>query len=399
MDNRLGGILESATFAVFSSLCDRAIYERVDFFIIAGDVYDGVKNNPKTARLIREQLVRLVEAGIDVLVALGNHDHVGHLLAEVTEPPEGVYVFSKDQPQTFKLQSASGEEVVFVGRSFPTKRVNEDLSRDFPEAEPGVYNIGVIHCSLDGAPLHEGQSPTTTTSLLSKGYQYWALGHIHTRMIRREGRTFINYSGNPQGLSMKPSERGPKGALLVKVDSGQCEVEFVPLAKVRFELRSVDLYGDDGLGAFEEDEEMLIEHISKLEEEVPSDEVMVLRLNLTGTRGARRLTEGELKEITSIVNRRLWQKGGRIFLESVEDHLGLKNLYLTTAVAQALEDVASEMESQDLDQLVLDRIHKALLRVPIELRSELTSELSPHEIFESARSMVFEAVAGSSEQD
>ncbi len=399
IDNRLGEILESATFAAFSSLCDRAIYEGVDFFIIAGDVYDGVKNNPKTARLIREQLVRLVESGIDVLVALGNHDHVGHLLAEVTEPPEGVYVFSKDQPQSFRLESASGEEVVFVGRSFPTKRVNEDLSRNFPEAEPGVYNIGVLHCSLDGAPLHEGQSPTTTASLLSKGYQYWALGHIHTRMIRREGRTYINYSGNPQGLSMKPSERGPKGALLVKVDSGRCEIEFVPLAKVRFELRSVDLYGDDELGAFEEEEELLRGHISKLEEEVPSDDVMVLRLNLTGARGARRLTEGELKEITSIVNRRLWQKDGRIFLESIEDHLGLKNLYLSSAVAQALEDVASEMESQDLDRLVSDRIQKALLMVPTEIRSELTGELSPPEIFESAKAMVFDEVAGSSEED
>jgi DNA repair exonuclease SbcCD nuclease subunit len=398
-DDRLGRIFESATFATFAALCEKAIREEVDFFVIAGDVYDGVKNNPKTARLLKEHLVRLVDSGIDVLVALGNHDHVGHLLADVTEPPDGVYVFSKDKAQTFRLASASGEEVVFVGRSFPAKRVSEDLSQDFPNAEPGLFNVGVLHCTLDGAPLHEGQSPTKTASLLSKGYQYWALGHIHTRMTRLEGSTYLNYCGNLQGLSMKPSERGPKGALLVKVDSGQCRVEFLPLAKARFESRRVNLYGDEGWGDSVDEEEMISDHLSKLEEEVQADEVMVLRLSLVGTGAARLLTEGELSEITSIVNRRLWQNGGRVFLESIEDHLQVKDVYLPAALTQALDDVAHEMESEGLDRLVQECIQKASGKMPGEIRSELFGELSSAENFESARTKVLEAVVGSSEQD
>ncbi len=395
-DDRLGGIFESATFATFAALCEKAVSEEVDFFVIAGDVYDGVKNNPKTARLLKEHLVRLVDAGVDVLVALGNHDHVGDLLAGVAELPDGVNVFSKDRPQTFRLESASGEEVVFVGRSFPTKRVSEDLSQDFPNAEPGLFNIGVLHCTLDGAPLHEGQSPTKTASLLSKGYQYWALGHIHTRMTRLEGTTYLNYSGNLQGLSMKPSERGPKGALLVRVDSGQCRVEFLPLAKARFESRCFNLYGDEGWVDSVDEEEMISDHILKLEEEVQADEIMVLRLSLIGSRSQRLLVEGELSEITSIVNRRRWQNGGRVFLESIEDHLQMRDVFLPATLMEALYDAAREMESEGLDLLVEECIQKASGKTPAEIRSELLGELSSAEIFESARSMVLEAVVGDS---
>ncbi len=399
-DDRLGRIFESATFASFTALCEKAISEEVDFFIIAGDVYDGVKNNPKTARLLKEHLVRLVDSGIDVLVALGNHDHIGHLLADVLEPPDGVYVFSKDKAQTFRLESADGEEVIFVGRSFPAKRISEDLSLDFPDAEAGLYNIGVLHCTLDGAPLHEGLSPTKTASLLSKGYQYWALGHIHTRITRLEGTTHLNYCGNLQGLSMKPSERGPKGALLVKVDSGQSRIEFLPVAKARFESKGVNLYGGEGWVDSLDEEEMISDYLSKLEEEeVRADEIMVLRLSLLGTRRARVLSEGELSEITSIVNRRLWQNGGRVFLESIEDHLRTSDIYLPAALKQALDEAAYEMEIEGLGHLVEECIQKASAKMPLEIRSELFGDLSSAEIFESVKSMVLEAVVGSSEQD
>ena len=63
---------------------------------------------------------------------------------------------------------------------------------------------------------------------------------------------------------------------------------------------------------------------------------------------------------------------------------------------EALYDAAREMESEGLDLLVEECIQKASGKTPAEIRSELLGELSSAEVFESARSMVLEAVVGDS---
>jgi len=50
--------------------------------------------------------------------------------------------------------------------------------------------------------------------MLEKGYDYWALGHIHVRQTLNT-RPFIGYSGSIQGLNRK--EVGPKGYYIVDV--------------------------------------------------------------------------------------------------------------------------------------------------------------------------------------
>jgi DNA repair exonuclease SbcCD nuclease subunit len=97
----------------------------------------------------------------------------------------------------------------------------------------------LLHTSVNGRPGHEDYAPCKLEALVSKGYDYWALGHIHQQEILHE-RPWVVFSGNPQGRHMR--EQGPKGALLVHVEGGQvARLEPRALDVVRWESCSVDL--------------------------------------------------------------------------------------------------------------------------------------------------------------
>jgi DNA repair exonuclease SbcCD nuclease subunit len=111
---------------------------------------------------------------------------------------------------------------------------------------------------------------------------YWALGHIHRRQYLGEGDPWIVYPGNLQGRSPKPSERGPKGAVVVEVKgSTVTRVTPVALDRVRFVAEDVDIDGLDDLP-------VLVSSLAERAERLRSENAgrgLLLRAYLTG-RGA-----------------------------------------------------------------------------------------------------------------
>ena len=78
-----------------------------------------------------------------------------------------------------------------------------------------MFNIGVLHTGLGGIGGHANYAPCTLEDLVNKGYEYWALGHVHQRSTLHE-RPHVVFPGNLQGRHI--CETGPKGAYLVTVD-------------------------------------------------------------------------------------------------------------------------------------------------------------------------------------
>jgi DNA repair exonuclease SbcCD nuclease subunit len=87
------------------------------------------------------------------------------------------------------------------------------------------------------------------SDLADKGYQYWALGHIHKRHTRHAaGQPHIVYPGNLQGRHIR--EEGAKGCMVVRVDDrGAAEVEFAPLDVFRWRVCTVDAAGAESCDA------------------------------------------------------------------------------------------------------------------------------------------------------
>ena len=234
--------IRTATRAAFENLVTRAIEEEVTFVIIAGDLYDGDWRDYQTGLFFVRQMGRLAQAGVSVFLLYGNHDAESQITRRLSLP-ENVNVFSARKPQTFTLD---GYDVALHGQSFKQRDITENLVPAYPAPVTGAFNIGVLHTGLGGMGGHANYAPCTLDDLVNKGYQYWALAHVHQAAILRENPHVV-FCGNLQGRHIK--EPGAKTAYLVSVEQGEIG-EILPLGAgvVRWHLLSVPIDGCAGLG-------------------------------------------------------------------------------------------------------------------------------------------------------
>ncbi len=218
----------------FDNLVQLAIDEQVAFVLLAGDLYDGDWKDYNTGIYFVNRMGRLREAGIPVIMVSGNHDAASQITRSL-KLPDNVTLFPHRSVGTLHLDHLG---VAIHGQSFSARSVMDDLVRNYPQGDPLLFNIGLLHTSLNGRPGHEPYAPCTLDALRSKGYQYWALGHIHQREeICRD--PWVVFSGNIQGRHIR--ETGPKGCTLVSVDEGRViSVEERELDVLRWEVCRVD---------------------------------------------------------------------------------------------------------------------------------------------------------------
>ena len=220
----------NATREALSRLIDFAIDERVAILVIAGDVYDGDWKDFSTGLYFVAQMGRLNDAGIPVYLLHGNHDAESVITKHLDLPPN-VHVFGASEPSTFELPELG---VALHGQSFPDRVVHENLVPGYPDPVPGAFNIGVLHTALEGMGGHARYAPCSLAELVGKGYEYWALGHVHQREVLNK-RPHVVFPGNLQGRHVR--ETGPKGAYLVTVREREVtNVEPIDLDVLRWRL-------------------------------------------------------------------------------------------------------------------------------------------------------------------
>lgn len=227
--------IRSATRRAFQNCIDLAIEEQFDFILIAGDLYDGDWKDYNTGIFFATQMGRLKNAGVLAFIVSGNHDAASQITR--TMPlPDNVTFFPADKTTSIKIDHLG---VVIHGRSYASRAVTENLASQFPECDPCYLNIGLLHTSLTGREGHESYAPCTLGDLRSKGYDYWALGHVHKREIVFES-PWVVFPGNIQGRHI--GETGVKGATLVTIEENHIkEVKEQELDVVRFQKCQVDL--------------------------------------------------------------------------------------------------------------------------------------------------------------
>ncbi|MCB1874463.1 MAG: DNA repair exonuclease [Chromatiales bacterium] len=236
--------LRGATRGALERLVDAALAASVDFLLLVGDIYDRDWPDFHTGLYFREQMVRLNRADIPVFLIHGNHDAQGVISRELVLP-DNVRVFSSRKAETHVLEALG---VAIHGRSFPNRAVDDDLVPGYPAPVPGLFNIGLLHTSLTGRAGHDPYAPTSEAVLRAKGYDYWALGHVHARERVGDDPPII-YPGNLQGRHAR--ETGPKGCESVRVDAAGVQIEFLPLDVVRWHHLHLNIDGHEGLSGLQ----------------------------------------------------------------------------------------------------------------------------------------------------
>lgn len=233
--------LRDASREAFRRAVDEAILEEVDAVLLAGDLFDGSRLSFETERFLLRELDRLGEAGIGVVYATGNHDPGrGGLRAHGLEWPAHVEVVGRRGPRRVVV-TREGVPVGFVtAAGHETERETADLSRAFPRPPGELPEVALLHTrvrSARSADDHDPYAPSELESLVRSGFDYWALGHVHTRQVLSTHPP-VHYPGNLQGRT--PRETGARGGLLVDLgDRSAPRVEFRSFAPVRWETIEV----------------------------------------------------------------------------------------------------------------------------------------------------------------
>ena len=227
--------IRNACRRAFENLVEFAITEKVAFVLLAGDFYDGDWKDYSTGIFLSKQMGRLGQHNIAVFAVAGNHDATNRM-TKALDSPANMRILSERKAEKIKLDDLA---VVIHGRSFGPQHVDENLAATFDTAEKGMFNIGLLHTSLDGREGHAVYAPCTVNDLRSKGYQYWALGHVHQQEFVSQD-PWIVFPGCIQGRHIR--ETGSKGCVLVTVeDDAISQVEKIPLDVLRWVQCSVEI--------------------------------------------------------------------------------------------------------------------------------------------------------------
>jgi len=227
--------VRTATRKALDTLVGLAIEEKVNFLIIAGDLYDGDWRDYKTGLFFAAQMGRLNNQGISVYLLHGNHDAESQISRRL-DLPANVHVFGTRKPDTFAMNEL---KVALHGQSFRQRDITDNLVPGYPAPVSGAFNIGVLHTGLGGMGGHENYAPCSLDDLTNKGYDYWALGHVHQANVLHK-KPHVVFPGNLQGRHAR--ETGAKGASLTTVEDGEIvDLTTVPCDVVRWAVLSVSL--------------------------------------------------------------------------------------------------------------------------------------------------------------
>lgn len=369
--------LRTATRDAFVKLVDIALDEAVDFMVIAGDIYDGDWKDFNTGLFFIRQMGRLRQAGIPVYLLYGNHDAESDMTRSLTLP-DNVHVFSSRKAETFTIESL---KVAMHGRSFKQKATTENLVPNYPEPVSGWLNIGVLHTALEGNAEHATYAPCTVSELEAKGYQYWALGHVHERSIlpehRKPGQTVIAFPGNIQGRHIR--EQGARGALLVTAQADEIiDIQLLEVDVLRWQQLDVALGQDDDMASALQAAGRALENLLV---ETPAHLPLAVRVVFTGTPPAHETLLAQDEQLRQeIIAQALAQDAERIWIEKVK--VATRPPQAATSPSQGLPDALADLESlvlsaQDDPEFINDLISdwQAILeKLPDDVR-RLSPEL------------------------
>jgi DNA repair exonuclease SbcCD nuclease subunit len=239
-------------FAAFSASIDLALAEKVDLFLIAGDLFDSNVQPKRSVERVAAELKRLVDSKIRTVIIPGTHDCYDRssiyraydlkTLAGSTADDDLVTILTPDRPSIH----ITACDVIVHGPVFATKRAPHSPLRDLagtPGASPATWRIGMVHGSIAIPGKTERDDVVITTEeMAATGFDYLALGHWHSSQQSRSGGVTYAYAGAPEAVALDQDRAGK--VLLVELEESEgrrsVTVQEKQVGTTRFEKMEID---------------------------------------------------------------------------------------------------------------------------------------------------------------
>lgn len=243
LPSELFGQIKNAIQLSFEKAVNFAIDHDVDLVLLAGDTFDSIHPTPQSKIFFANQIKRLVDRQIQVVMVLGNHDYsqIDDLL--LNESPYFKIIGSNEQIEQVDFMTKSQYKYRVVGFSYQHNHITEDIIAKYPPKSTSIYTIGLAHAGMKQSSVDQNNyAPFTLNEVKNLNYDYFALGHIHLRQVLSQ-EPWIVYSGNLQGRHV--NEKDAKGFYFGQVDeqSQNTQLQFIDVSPIVWQ--TVDLILDE----------------------------------------------------------------------------------------------------------------------------------------------------------
>ena len=235
--------------AAFRATVELALAERVDLFVVAGDLFDSNTQPARSVHAVAAELKRLADAGVRVVLLPGTHDvfdpssiyRAYDLPALAGHAADDAVVLLTPERSSVHYPTL---DLTVHGRCFATKRGPRSPLADFDARADGSgqWQVGVIHGSLRIPEKTEHDEVVfTTEEVAASGLDYLALGHWHSYSQGHAGATTYAYSGAPEPVALDQDRAGQ--VLLVTLDetNGTKAVTIEPRTVGRTRFLAIDV--------------------------------------------------------------------------------------------------------------------------------------------------------------
>src|SRR3989344_4832491 len=233
-DCHLGGWrqpeLKDLNFKSFQRAIDLCITEKVEFILIAGDLFDSAYPSIETLKDAFKEFRKVAEAKIPVFLIAGSHDYSasGKTFLDVVEKAgfcKNVALFEERNGKIL-LEPTIYKNCALYG--YPGKKSGlevDDIARMGLQDAPGFYKILMLHTAIRDAV---GTLPIKAVDeqMLPK-VDYLALAHLHIN-YNKEGRV---YSGPIFPNNLAELEELQGGSFYI-IDNGKIRRHEVRLKQV-----------------------------------------------------------------------------------------------------------------------------------------------------------------------
>jgi len=222
---------EMDVYDAFRQSIDYAVKSRPDVVLHAGDLFDSVRPTNRAISIAVEQLLRLSEAKIPMVVISGNHEtprlrETGSIFT-VFDHLDYVYPVYKNHYETVLLDVGSKQVAV---HAIPQCLTKDGFERDMQSVAPNEdadVNVCIAHGAVKGIAefrMNECNEQFLPVKKLSEEFDYVALGHYH-RYSKLEDN--VLYAGSTERFSF--TEAGDEKGMVEVGVGKRLTTKVVPL--------------------------------------------------------------------------------------------------------------------------------------------------------------------------
>lgn len=360
--------LRELNLKAFELAIDACISREVDFIVISGDLFHRSFPDLRVMKRAVEKMKEAVNMGIRFYLIYGSHDYTANSTSLIDILGSAglfkkVFVVDSDANLRPVIDEETGVEL--MGISGRTQALEKEYYKVI-KAVPGEgFTIFMFHTAISELrPSYVPEEDAIPESMLPKGFDYYAGGHVHERIEHER----IFFPGPLFGAEFRDlSALAERGFYVVDVDDRGVRPEFVPIRVADFELLNVDFTGMDS----KEASELLLQRCHR------SVEGKVVLLSLHGT-----LKKGSVTDLDIHGAKRDLMKGGAEFVAMTrnvtstdrpvvivagstreeieeklfnelfgEDHTKARNLFSELSLAREERGIGTDDFARELEQI------------------------------------------------